>query len=83
MEATELHKDYQALLTEIIKEYIVILGPAITLAKVRNVTGVTIEDGGTVTFFSEAPKKVIQNIISEFMTLSPFIAQKMSTMLYI
>lgn len=82
METTGLHKDYQALLTEIIKDYIVILGQSITLAKVRNVSGITAEDDGTVTSLSEDPKKVMQNIIAEFMTLSPFIAQKMIRVLY-
>lgn len=82
MDTTGLHKDYQLLLTEIIKEYIVILGPAITLAKVRNVAGVIIDDKGNVTSLSESPKKVIQNITAEFMTLSPFIAQKMIRILY-
>ena len=36
--------DYQKLLTEVIKKQIVILGPDITLAKARNVKGLTLQN---------------------------------------
>ncbi len=75
-------KDYQALLTHIIKDQIIILGPDITLARIRKVTGITVADDGTVTSLPTNPPKVIQDIISEFVTLSPFLTQKMIATLY-
>jgi len=68
--------DYKKLLTEVIKKQIVILGPAITLAKARNVKGLTIEDDGTVSQISGNPKELIQQLINQFVQLSGQIVEK-------
>lgn len=68
--------DYQKLLTEVIKKQIVILGPDITLAKARNVPGLTIADDGTVTQISGDPSQITQKLIEQFMELSGLIVKK-------
>ncbi len=68
--------EYQKLLTEVIKKQIVILGPAITLIKARNVKGLTVADDGTVTQITGSPKEITQNLISQFMELSGLIVKK-------
>ena len=68
--------EYQKLLTDVIKKQIVILGPAITLVKARNVKGLTVTDDGTVTQIVGSPKEITQNLIGEFMELSGLIVKK-------
>lgn len=68
--------DHQKLLTEVIKKQIIILGPDITLAKARNVPGLTVADDGTVTQISGDPKEVTQKLIEQFMELSGLIVKK-------
>lgn len=68
--------EYQKLLTDVIKKQIIILGPTITLAKARDVKGLTIEDDGTVSQISGSPKEITQNLVSEFMELSGLIVKK-------
>lgn len=68
--------EYQKLLTEVIKKQIVILGPDITLAKARNVKGLTIADDGTVTQISGNPQELTQQLIEQFMELSGLIVKK-------
>lgn len=69
-------QEYQKLLSEVIKKQIVILGPAITLAKSRNVTGLTIADDGTVTAMSGNPQLLTQQLVEQFMELSGLIVKK-------
>lgn len=76
------NKNYQALITTIIKDQMIILGFDITLAKIRKVSGLTVSDDGTVTTISATPKKVIEDIVSQFAALSPFLAEKMIATLY-
>ena len=68
--------DHQKLLTEVIKKQIVILGPDITLAKARNVAGLTVADDGTVTAITGDPKEVTQKLVDQFMELSGLIVKK-------
>lgn len=68
--------DYKKLLTEVIKKQIVILGPTITLAKARNVKGLTITDDGTVTEMQGQPQELIQGLIDQFVQLSGLIVKK-------
>lgn len=68
--------DYKKLLTEVIKKQIIILGPDITLAKARNVPGLTIADDGTVTQLAGNPQELIQKLIDQFMELSGMIVKK-------
>src|SRR5471030_1659445 len=69
-------QEYQKLLTEVIKKQIVILGPAITLAKARNVQGLTISDDGTVTALNGNPQLITQQLVEQFMELSGLIVKK-------
>ena len=68
--------DYKKLLTEVIQKQIVILGPAITLAKARNVKGLTVSDDGTVTDMQGSAQELIQNLIDQFVQLSGLIVKK-------
>lgn len=68
--------DYQKLLTDVIKKQIVILGPDITLAKARNVKGLTITDDGTVTAIAGNPQLITQQLVEQFMELSGLIVKK-------
>ncbi|MBI3092896.1 MAG: hypothetical protein HYZ02_01520 [Candidatus Levybacteria bacterium] len=68
--------DHKQLLTEVIKKQIIVLGPDITLAKARNVQGLTVADDGTVTQISGDPKEVTQKLIEQFMELSGLIVKK-------
>jgi hypothetical protein len=69
-------QDYKRIVTAIIQNQIIILGPAITLAKVRHVRGLSVEDDGTVTSISETPENITKELISQFNELSPFITKK-------
>ncbi len=68
--------DYKTLLTQVIQKQIVILGPTITLAKARNVKGLTVADDGTVTDISGQPQELIQALIDQFVQLSGLIVEK-------
>lgn len=68
--------DHQKLLTEVIKKQIVILGPDITLAKARNVAGLSVADDGTVTAMTGDPQILTQKLVEQFMELSGLIVKK-------
>lgn len=68
--------DYKKLLTEVIQKQIVILGPSITLAKARNVKGLTVSDDGTVIDMQGSPQELIQSLIDQFVQLSGLIVKK-------
>ncbi len=70
------NQDYKILLSEVIKKQIVILGPDITLAKARNVKGLTVLDDGTVTEISGEPQTITKDLINQFVQLSGLIVQK-------
>lgn len=69
-------KQYQKLLTEIIKKQIIILGPTITLAKARNIKGITVSEDGTVTAILGNPQELIQQLVDQFIELSDLIVKK-------
>jgi hypothetical protein len=68
--------DYKKLLTEVIQKQMVILGPSITLAKARNVKGLTVADDGTVVNIDGQPQELIQGLIDQFVQLSGLIVKK-------
>jgi hypothetical protein len=68
--------DYKKLLTEVIQKQMVILGPSISLAKARNVQGLTVADDGTVVNIEGQPQKLIQGLIDQFVQLSGLIVKK-------
>jgi hypothetical protein len=74
--ATTGQQDYKKLLSDVIKKQMVILGPAITLAKARNVKGLIVADDGTVTDMQGPPQELIQNLIEQFVQLSGLIVKK-------
>lgn len=69
-------QDYKQLLTDVIKKQMVILGPAITLAKARNVKGLTVADDGSVVEMQGPPQELIQALIDQFVQLSGLIVKK-------
>jgi hypothetical protein len=68
--------DYKKLLTEVIQKQMVILGPSITLAKARNVKGLTVADDGIVVNMDGQPQELIQGLIDQFVQLSGLIVKK-------
>jgi len=75
-QAAAATRDPQKLLTDVIKKQIVILGPDITLAKARNVPGLSIADDGSVLSIQGDPQIVTQKLIEQFMELSGLIVKK-------
>jgi hypothetical protein len=71
-----MQPDYKALLTDVLKKQIVVLGPDITLAKARNVKGLTVSNDGTVNALDGDPKEIIKALIDEFLELSEMIVKK-------
>jgi hypothetical protein len=71
-----INTDYKKLLTEVIQKQMVILGPSITLAKARNVKGLTVADDGTVVNMDGQPQELIQGLIDQFVQLSGLIVKK-------
>lgn len=68
--------EYQKLLSDVIRKQIIILGPTITIAKARNVPGLTVADDGTVTAISGNPQEITQHLVEQFMELSGLIVKK-------
>ena len=68
--------DYKKLLSEVIQKQMVVLGPGITLAKARNVKGLTVDDQGNVTDIQGPPQALIQGLIDQFVQLSGLIVKK-------
>lgn len=68
--------DYKKLLSDVIKKQILLLGPTITLSRVRNVKGLTVTDDGTVTAIAEPPIDTVKAVIEEFVELSGLIVKK-------
>ena len=62
--------------TEVIKRQMAILGPDITLAKVRNVPGIEVDSTGQVTNIIGDPHLLLQNLINQFVELSGLIVKK-------
>ncbi len=73
---TAQNTDYKKVLTEVIQKQMIILGPTITLAKARNVQGLTVADDGTVSEISGSPQVLIQSLIDQFVQLSGLIVKK-------
>lgn len=68
--------DNKKLFTELIKKQIVILGPDITIAKVRNVKGIEVNQDGEVTRLEGDPQMLLQEVIGQFVELSGLIVKK-------
>src|SRR3989338_3308962 len=69
-------EDSKGIFTEVIKRQMAILGPDITLAKVKNVRGIEIDATGTVTKLEGDPKVLLSELINQFVELSWLIFKK-------
>ena len=73
---------YQKLLNDAIRKQMTILGPQITLMKVRNVQGLTVTDAGAVATLANNPEDVVTNFLEEFRDLSsPLVKKTMQPLL--
>lgn len=70
-----MDKDYQSLLTELIKKQMVMVGPGVALSKARKVTSLKISDSGEVTAIEGDPQSSLKQLASQYMDLSGQIAQ--------
>lgn len=68
--------DYKQLFSQLIKKQMLVLGPDITLAKVRNVTGITVDINGDVQKIDGEPQLLLQALINQFVELSGMIVKK-------
>lgn len=68
--------DYKQLFTQLIKKQMLVLGPDITLAKVRNVVGLTVDINGDVQKIDGDPQALLQSLINQFVELSGMIVKK-------
>ena len=68
-------EQYKALMTEVIKKQIIILGPSISVLKARNVTALKVSDDGIVTDLSGDPQQALQQLIEEYVSLSGLIVK--------
>jgi hypothetical protein len=68
--------DYNKLFSELIKKQMLILGPDITLAKAKNVTGITVNPNGEVVKIEGDPQQLLQALINQFVELSGMIVKK-------
>lgn len=63
-------QEYQKLLTEIIQKLIVVFGPAIVLAKIKNITDLKVDDNGSVTDIHSDPAQITRKTIEALKELS-------------
>lgn len=68
--------DYKKLFGELIKKQMLVLGPDITLAKVKNVIGLTVDVNGDVIKLEGDPQQMLQGLINQFVELSGMIVKK-------
>lgn len=68
--------DYKKIFTELIKKQMIVLGPDITLAKVKSVQGVQVNEQGEVTNIQGDPQALLQMLINQFVELSGAIVKK-------
>lgn len=64
------------ILTEVIRRQMAILGPDITLAKVKNVPGLEVDANGIVIKAEGDTQIILQNLINQFVELSGLIVKK-------
>jgi hypothetical protein len=72
----QIDTDYNKLFSELIKKQMMVLGPDITLAKVKNVTGITVTPAGEVQKIEGDPQQLLQALINQFVELSGMIVKK-------
>lgn len=70
------NSDYKKIFTELIGKQIIVLGPDITLAKVKNVAGIEVNDKGEVINIQGDAQHMLQLLINQFVELSGAIVKK-------
>lgn len=68
--------DHKKMFSELIKKQMLVLGPDITLAKVKNVPGLTVDQNGEVVSIEGDPQMLLQSLINQFVELSGMIVKK-------
>lgn len=69
--------DYGKVMTDLIQKQMIILGPDITFAKVKNVGKITIDTNGRVIKIeSPNPNELLQGLVDEFIELSEEVSRK-------
>ena len=68
-------QDYQALLSDLVKKQMIMLGPAVALSRARKVGYLTVAEDGQVTAITGDPQKALSELATEYMNLSGQIAQ--------
>jgi len=68
--------DFKKIYSELIKKQMLVLGPDITLAKVKNVSGITVDNNGEVQSITGDPQQLLQLLINQFVELSGTIVKK-------
>jgi hypothetical protein len=67
---SDQNQDYQKLLTEIIQKQVAILGPSIAVMKAKNISGLEVQDDGTVVSIEGNPQEIVRNLVDEYVDLS-------------
>jgi hypothetical protein len=69
-------EENKRVLTEVVKRQMAILGPDITIAKVRNVPGIKLDASGQVVGIEGDPQVLLSELINQFVELSGLIVKK-------
>ena len=67
-------EDYQALMSDLVKKQMVMLGPGVAISKARTVNTLTVAEDGQVTAVAGDPHKSLEQLAGEYMKLSGQIA---------
>ncbi|MCG2686156.1 hypothetical protein L6258_02185 [Candidatus Parcubacteria bacterium] len=68
--------DTKQILSKVIKQQILILGPDIALLKARNVPGLKVSESGEVTEVKGNPREALKSLVEEYVALSGLIVKK-------
>ena len=69
------NEDYRALLSDLVKKQMVMLGPSVAISKARKVGSLTVTDGGDVAAVAGDAQAALSELVQEYMALSGQIAQ--------
>lgn len=69
-------QEYQNILSEIIKKLIVLFGPTVVMAKVKNIPEISVDDDGTVTKISSEPELAYKKTVETFKNLASEAVEK-------
>lgn len=61
---------YKALMSEVIKKQIVILGPQIAVFRARSVAAIEVDDTGSITNITGDPSDALEKLINAYVELS-------------